>query len=102
VRGVLIPEGNILTGDESVRIETIACFVVIETFFVVIKDPGRPAGTARLVNKPANLVSFLVPEAPYAALITKHSPALEIDPALRVERSDYLVSTGHRALRVLL
>src|ERR1039457_2645240 len=99
---VLVADRDIFPRAERMGAEAVAALVVVGPGWVVVEDPARMLGSARLVHQKADLVVLAFPEPAHAAMLVVASPERHVDMALVVERGDEFVTMALRALRELL
>src|SRR5665811_1955649 len=99
---VLVADRDIFARAERMGAEAVAALVVVGPGWIVVEDPARMLGSARLVHQEADLVVRAFPEPAHAAMLAIVSPERHVDMALVVERGDEFVAMALRALREFL
>src|SRR5450830_297278 len=99
---ILIADRDVFARAEQMRAEAITVLVVVHGGLVVIEEPARVLGSARLVHQETGFVVLAFPEPAHAAIFTMLAPERDVDMALVVERGDEFVTMPRRALRELL
>jgi hypothetical protein len=82
--------------------EAIAGLVVVLRCLVIIENPARVLGTARLVDQLTELVVLSLSESTHAAMLAIGPPQLGIDTPVGTEWSDEFVAVPVRARREFL
>src|SRR5262245_59441687 len=99
---VFAADRDVFAVAERVIAEAIASLVVLLRCLVVIEDPARVLGAARLVYEAAKLVVLALPEPPHAAMLAICAPQLGIDVSISVERGDEFIAVPLRTRRKVL
>src|SRR5450755_4519287 len=99
---VLVADRDIFARAERMGAEAVAALVVVDPGWIVVEDPARMLGSARLMHQKADLVVLAFPKPAHAAMLAIALPELHVDMALVVERSDEFVTMTLRTLREFL
>src|ERR1700674_1427011 len=89
---LFIADRDVFAGDESMRAEAVAGFVVLLGNVLVIEHPAGVAGTPRAMHQTPHLVRLAPPEATHAAMVAVLAPQLRIDMPVGIERGHKLVA----------
>src|ERR1700687_248911 len=95
---ILVADRDIFARAERMGAEAIAALVVVDPGWVVVEDPARMLGAARLVHQKADLVVLAFPAPAHAALLALALPELHVDMALVAEGGEEFVTMKLRAL----